>query len=119
MTANGSPDPPDFRIEITRAGERTIVAVGGEIDIATAGEFQSAVREQLAQAPVLLDLRALTFMDSSGVAALDALMRDCERERWELAIDADLPDPVRRVLELTGLLSALPLQESTVGEERA
>jgi len=105
------PEPPELHLTALGADGHTVLAVAGEMDIATAPEFTAALREQLAGGPVLLDLRRLTFMDSSGVRALDVLMREVERERWSLTIRSDMHRNVRQVLALTGMLEALPLQD--------
>ena len=109
-TRRGIPEP---ELHVTaRSGEGlTSLAVAGEMDVATAGDFAATVREHLAGGPVMLELRELRFMDSSGVRALDELLRDCEREGWSLRIRSDLTENVRRVLSLTGMLDGLPLQD--------
>ncbi len=103
-------DHLDLQLTSTRSGGRTVLAVAGELDIATADRFLASAREHLAAAPALLDLRGLTFMDSSGVRALSRLVRDAEAQGWALAIDARLAENVRQLLELTGLLALLPLE---------
>jgi anti-anti-sigma factor len=105
------PVPPELRLAATRSDGTTYLVVAGEMDMATVGEFAATVREHLSAGPVLLDLRELSFMDSSGVRALDALVRDVESEGWTLAIRSDLHRNVRRVLALTGVLDTLPLQD--------
>jgi anti-anti-sigma factor len=92
-------------------GERTVAAVG-EIDLATADAFAAGVRDHLVRGAVLLDLREVSFMDSSGVRVLDALMRDVEREGWSLGVRPEMQDNVRMVLEMTGMLNVLPLREA-------
>jgi anti-sigma B factor antagonist len=101
---------PDFSIAVERDGGSgpTAVHVTGEIDMATADRLDAALRGELASAPVRLDLAAVTFMDSSGIRLLDALLRDCEREGWDLSIGAELAPAVVQVLELTGMLAVLP-----------
>ncbi len=94
-----------------RHGERTVLTVVGEMDVATAPRFAASVREHLADGPVLVDLRSLSFMDSSGVRELDTLARDADTEAQSFAISSDLHPNVRRVLQLTGMLDALPLQD--------
>ncbi|HEX8104633.1 MAG TPA: STAS domain-containing protein, partial [Solirubrobacteraceae bacterium] len=101
-----APQETGLKVDIAQAGARTVVSVSGELDIATVAAFDAAVREQLARGPVLLDLRALSFMDSSGVRALGALVRG----DGTLAVAADLHPNVRQVLELTGVISLLPLE---------
>ncbi|MEA2138330.1 MAG: hypothetical protein QOG56_1480 [Solirubrobacteraceae bacterium] len=105
------PEPPELRLTATRSDGTTHLAVAGEIDMATVDEFSAAVREHLAATPVLLDMRELTFMDSSGVRALDALLRDAESAGWAFAIRSDMHRNVRRVLAMTGVLETLPLQD--------
>jgi anti-sigma B factor antagonist len=94
------------------SGERTVAAVG-ELDLATADAFAAALRDHLAGGPVLLDLREVSFMDSSGVRVLDALLRDVAREGWSLAVRPEMQNSVRMVLEMTGMIDALPLRESS------
>jgi anti-anti-sigma factor len=50
-------------------------------------------------------------MDSCGLRILIALMRECEQEDWSLAVGADLHGNVKQLLEMTGMLHELPLQE--------
>ena len=110
-TRQGIPEPPELHVTAQRGEGLTSLAVAGEMDIATADDFAATVREHLADGPVMLELRELRFMDSSGVRALDGLLRDSEREGWSLRIRSDLTENVRRVLSLTGMLDALPLQD--------
>jgi anti-anti-sigma factor len=67
----GSADvlPPPFVCASTNEGRAAAwVHVAGELDIATAPLLELALRESLLQGrPVVLDLRELSFMDSSGV----------------------------------------------------
>ena len=105
---------------VTRAEpHQAVLAVSGELDLATVGEFAAGVREQLAKGPTTLDLRELSFMDSSGVRALDGLLRDAAREGCSFAIRNELQRNVRKVLELTGMLAALPLVADAARERAA
>ncbi len=100
--------PPSFTIAVTPAREGVVVAVAGEIDLATAPTFESALREQLAAGPVRLDLQGLSFMDSSGIRVLDAVLRDLAAMRRTLLIEPTLQPAVRQVIALTGMTDALP-----------
>jgi anti-anti-sigma factor len=83
---------PAFSIGSERAGAMRIVAVGGDVDIASAPEFEDALAHALdddAAAGVVVDLTRVTFIDSTG---LSALVRAFERYRWsgrELALVSD------------------------------
>ncbi len=82
----------------------------------TADALDRAVREELVLAPVLLDLRGVAFMDSSGLRALDALVRHGHETAGVLRIAPELSDGVLQVLELTGMMEILPL--AAPGERR-
>ena len=105
------PDPPTFRLDVHADAGRTLVAAVGEVDLATAGELGDALRAQLAGAPVLLDLSAVTFMDSSGVRVLDAVLGECAQHGWDLRVRRDLHEHVRQVLDMTALYAALPFDD--------
>jgi anti-sigma B factor antagonist len=62
---------------------------------------------------VVIDLRQLTFMDSTGVAALVAADRYARRDGWSLAIVKG-PPQVQRVLEICGLTEVLPLADEPI-----
>ncbi len=119
MSADRSrvPDQPQLEVTVTRVDGRAVVAAAGELDLATADRFVEAIREHLPAGPVLLDLRELTFMGSSGIQALDELMRDAEREGWTLTIRPAFQRSVERVLVLTGLLSILPMEDEPSARE--
>jgi anti-sigma B factor antagonist len=79
------------------------LVVEGELDIATAPELAGRLLlAEAAAARVLVDLRGVEFMDSTGLAALMA-SRERHRERGAVGPGLVVVDgQVRRVLELTG-----------------
>ena len=61
----------NFDLQVERNGGRARVAVRGELDLGTAARLERCLAELLERRePVLLDLRELTFMDSTGLCAL-------------------------------------------------
>jgi anti-anti-sigma factor len=108
--------PPSFEILVSPAPEGVLVAVAGELDVATADRFEAALREQLAAGPVRLDLRELSFMSSSGIRVLDALVRDLWAMSWTLVINPVLQPPVRQVIALTGMTDVLPFAAPAADE---
>jgi anti-anti-sigma factor len=100
--------PPSFEITVSPAAEGVAVTVSGELDVATAAEFEATLLEQLAEGPVRLDLRELSFMSSSGIRVLDAIIRDLPMIGSTLLIDPTLQPAVRQVIALTGMTGALP-----------
>ena len=64
---------PQLEVERRAANGRTqVIALTGELDVGTVDRFRTAVREAIeARATaVVADLTRLTFMDSSGLAAM-------------------------------------------------
>jgi anti-anti-sigma factor len=60
---------------ITRTGSTTVVAVSGEVDVATAGDLLDALAEATGGGPdrLVIDLLDVSFMDSSGLGVLVAI----------------------------------------------
>lgn len=77
-----------------------VVSVAGEVDMATAPEL----REWLAQTGghVIVDLRAVSFLDSSGIGALVEASSRLVEAGGDLRLRKPQPI-VRQVLEVTGL----------------
>ena len=107
--------PSEFEIRVADDGGVSVVTVSGELDLATVAEFEETIRDQLAARPVRLDLAGLTFMDSSGVRALDGVLRDLAPKGWRLSIVPDLQDSVRQILAVTGMIDVLPFESTGPG----
>jgi anti-anti-sigma factor len=82
---------------------RAVLAVGGEVDLATVGRFRAALLEAQGSPRVLVDLSDVTFLDSSGVNALLAAYHRVPAG-GELRVVGLRPN-VRKVFEITGLLA--------------
>jgi anti-anti-sigma factor len=66
-------DPSGFSISTTERDGGVIVLVRGELDLATAPDLEEVVSERMdAGQEVVVDLRELQFMDSSGLRVLVA-----------------------------------------------
>ena len=108
--------PPSFQTAVSPLDEGVLVAVAGELDLATSAQFEATLLEQLTAGPVRLDLRGLSFMDSTGIRILDAVLRDLPMIGSTLVIEPDLQPAVRQVLAMTGLIDALPFDGSPAGD---
>lgn len=104
--------PAPFSVSVDQVGARTVVAVRGELDLATAPELEVALLPTLeAGGDVALDLRALEFMDSTGVRVIVAAHHAAQEHAGTLTV-AVVPDgPVGRVLEISGLDAVLTIVE--------
>lgn len=95
------------------------VAPAGELDFATVEQLREQVYElvDVGFGHVVLDLRGLVFIDSTGLRLLLCLHADAQRDGWQLSLIQG-PQAIRRVFELTGTLAVLPFQSPTAIDQR-
>jgi anti-anti-sigma factor len=94
-------EPEPFRIEVRPARERVMLVPHGEIDIDTVGRLAEQIDELTSRGfeGIVLDLRATSFIDSSGI---HLLLRETARpDAYVTVIDG--AEPVRRVIDLVGV----------------
>jgi anti-sigma B factor antagonist len=103
---NEQRDP--FRLEEHRNGDRTILAIHGELDLATVDDVRARLDALRAERrPVLLDLDGLEFMDSTGIRLVLQAAQDGARTGWEFSITRG-SRAVRRVFEAARIEDRLP-----------
>ena len=105
-------DVPSFELGIDTSDERVTFVPRGELDLATTPELEEKVLAALQEGSlgVVLDLRELTFMDSTGVRTLVAAHQTSERTGHALTIVRPPRDSaVSRVIEISGIDEALGL----------
>ena len=93
-----------LRIGTEERDDRIVLTLEGELDIATAPRIEEALQSAEQKAPPLLvlDLRALGFMDSTGLRTiLGADARAREGGRRLVVVQGD--ENIRRVFEVTRL----------------
>ena len=81
-----------------------VLRPSGELDLATVDRFRREVQAALADAPeeLVLDLRDVTFLDSSGIAVLASALR-AQQVRGGRLVLAHPQGIVGRALDLVGL----------------
>jgi anti-anti-sigma factor len=86
------------------AGGAVRVALRGELDLEHAYTFDEEMRRVEGAHPscVVLDLRGLSFLDSSGLARLLAVNRRARRERRRLLLVRG-PAAVQRLMAITAV----------------
>jgi anti-sigma B factor antagonist len=99
---------PPFEVTVQRDDGVATITVGGELDLATVPQLYAAVAEHHDAGLLVLDLTAVTFIDSTGVRVLIQADRSCARSGSRLAVLAG-DGPVRRLLELCKLGGRLAL----------
>ena len=96
-----------FEVDVQRRGGVAVVRPHGELDIATAETLWSALDGVEPAGRLVLDLRGLSFIDSSGRHMLVALHSRAQREGFQLSLVAPAP-PADKAIRLSGLDRALP-----------
>lgn len=107
LTAHPEGDPMKLTIQPDAGGAIT-VALSGEVDLATAGQFEAEV-ERLVTTGVrqlIVDLGEVTFCDSTGLNALVRARHLCETKGGTLRITRPRGE-VAEVLSISGLLDHL------------
>jgi anti-anti-sigma factor len=101
-----------FSIEEHSEAGRHRLALKGELDLAAAYELETKLSQLCARESghVELDLREVTFMDSMGMRSLLTARDMCSEHGAQLSVLAG--EGQRRMLEVTGLIDALPWQEN-------
>jgi anti-anti-sigma factor len=101
-----------FAVERTAEPDGVCVAVAGEVDIDTAPRLRLALAEALQEAnQVVVDLGAVTFLDSAGLSTLIATHQRAEAAGTTFRLRR-VPPLVLRLLALTGMDSVLVIMPS-------
>ena len=95
-----------FAMDVSVADGTRVVMMFGEIDLAVAPTLQEAMTD--GDADVIIDLSGVTFLDSSGIAAVLRAYRQQIANGHCLSMRG-ATGPVRRVLQITGVDAVLPL----------
>ena len=103
----------DLRLRIRTHNEVVTVEVGGEIDLHSAPQLRAELVKaaESARPRIVVDLADVTFIDSTGIGVLVGGLKRAREKGGSLAFSSVQPR-VKRVLEITGLLRALPLYAS-------
>ena len=106
---------PQFDIQDDRRNEVVRLALRGELDLATAPELDEHMSrvEQDGIRAVLLDLRDLTFVDSTGLRTFLKAQRRAKDNGHRLAL-VGANDQLRKLLQVTATEHVVDEQEGMV-----
>jgi len=101
-----------FRVARVESDHEVVVAVFGEVDIATAPQLMQAVGAALDNGGrVVLDLAEMTFIDSQGLKVLVQAYRANTSGRAARVVLRSPQAQARKVLEITGLDKLLTIED--------
>ncbi len=92
-----------------------VARLSGEIDVANARDIGSQLTEAVPNSTlgVVLDLSGTTYLDSSGVQFIFELAERLRRRQQQFRVVVPEGAPMRRVLRIVELDSAVPLDTGT------
>lgn len=99
----------DFHVGIRREGEAALIEVRGELDLASGPQLEAELgRIEPDTKLVVVDLRGLEFMDSTGLSIIVRAHQRLAESGCELGLVRGSPQ-VQRLLDLTGVAERLRL----------
>lgn len=98
-------------LETARVGSAAYVVLIGEFDLSCVKRFGEAFNELVADRPreLVIDMRSVTFVDSTGLALLLKIDNFAREERIRLHIVKSPIEIVQAVFEATGIDQILPM----------
>jgi anti-anti-sigma factor len=101
----------DLQISVARQPGGTVMAVAGELDLASTGELEARLSQRdVADGDLVMDLSELSFIDASGLHALVTAHRGALQRGHRFSVARTSP-PLERLLALTGARDLLGLTD--------
>jgi anti-sigma B factor antagonist len=103
----------EFQIDEQADAVPPVIAVSGEIDVATAPQLRECLHRVIAQgeSTIVLDLLGVTFLDSTALGVLVGALKRCREMGGDLHIV--VADPrIMKIFEITGLTNVFTIAPS-------
>jgi anti-sigma B factor antagonist len=109
-TDDFNPIPQPFAVDVRHVKGRSVVALTGELDLATAPELRErlGLLSEEGENEVTLDLTDLDFVDSTGLSVFVMAFNRAQAGGGSLII-RNPSSPVMRIFEITGLTSVFTI----------
>lgn len=112
----------ELGLETTTVGIWTVLAVRGEVDVATAPRLRERLVELVGEGRtrVIVDLDGVEFLDSTGLGVLVGALKRVRDHGGDLRVVCTVPR-ILKVFEITGLAEVLgvrPTVADAVTEDR-
>ena len=103
----------EFHIEERPGATAPVIAVQGEVDVATAPQLRECLQRVIADgwSTVVLDLLGVTFLDSTALGVIVGAHKRCRELGGELRVVVADPRLVK-IFEITGLTGVLTITDS-------
>ena len=107
--------PPALRIEAAQEADAYVIGIEGELDVAGCADLDLALAaaERSRTGRIILDLEALTFIDTSGLASLVRASRRSASNGSRLQITRGTGQPAE-LFRMTGFDKVVPLTHPSI-----
>ncbi|PWU24934.1 MAG: hypothetical protein C5B48_03835 [Candidatus Rokuibacteriota bacterium] len=106
-----------FTFDVDQTPVATLMTLGGEFDVVCADAFKRRFSDATEDEPdhVIIDLRELSFIDSTGLALLLGVNEMAQDNGFALSIVSAEDDAARKIFRMTGTERLLPLVTTPPG----
>lgn len=103
----------DLTLDTSEVGGRTVVAVGGEIDVYTAPKLRDCVTELVADGVhhIVIDMEDVEFLDSTGLGVLVGGLKKVRAHDGSLELICN-QDRLLKIFRITGLAKVFTIHAS-------
>ena len=103
----------DLGFTMTEHGDRAVLSVQGEVDVATAPQLRERLVELVGRGErdVILDLDSVGFLDSTGLGVIVGCLKRARSHDRDLQLVCT-NRPILKVLEITGLTKVFTIHDS-------
>ena len=106
----------DLSLQTREVDSRTIVSVGGEIDVYTAPKLRDKITELVANGiyDIIVDMEAVEFLDSTGLGVLVGGLKKVRAHDGSLELICT-QDRLLKIFRITGLAKVFVIHDSADG----
>jgi anti-sigma B factor antagonist len=100
-----------FTFDVAQTPGAILMTLGGELDVVCADAFKRRFSDATEDEPahIVIDLRELTFIDSTGLALLLGINEMARDGGFALSLVSTQDDAARKIFRMTGTERLLPL----------
>jgi anti-sigma B factor antagonist len=104
----------DLTLTTREAGGKTVVSVGGEIDVYTAPKLRDQITELVGDGSyhIVIDMEGVEFLDSTGLGVLVGGLKKVRAHDGSLELVCT-QDRLLKIFRITGLAKVFAIHEST------
>jgi anti-sigma B factor antagonist len=103
----------DLTLSTRQVGDRTVVTVGGEIDVYTAPKLRDKITELVnaGQHTLVVDMEKVEFLDSTGLGVLVGGLKKVRAHAGSMELVCS-QDRLLKIFRITGLAKVFTIHDS-------